>query len=125
MGIEQLIAATGIVSFVLFLLSAVNGIPKLRLLRYHAVTSYSCLVILILHVAAIKCDIYEPLGMIAALAMLLTIISGRFRWKLRRYWPCSVHPGAYGCACGFGHVYEIKARWPCQKHKRIIILLHT
>ncbi len=84
MGIEQLIAATGIVSFVLFLLSAVNGIPKLRLLRYHAVTSYSCLVILILHAAAaIKCDIYEPLGMIAALAMLLTIISGRFRWKLR------------------------------------------
>jgi hypothetical protein len=84
MGIEQLIAPTGIGSFILFLLSAINGTTKLCLLRYHAVTSYACLIILIVHVAgAVKCDIYEPLGMLAALGMLLTIISGRFRWNLR------------------------------------------
>jgi hypothetical protein len=84
MDLYAWIAPTGIVSFVLFAFACINGIPRFRLLRYHAVSGYACCAAVLVHsAAAILSHVIEPLGVIATIGILLTAASGTFRWKLR------------------------------------------
>lgn len=81
---ERLIAPTGTASFVLFLFALLNGIPRFRLLRFHAATGYACCAAVLVHGAvSVQCHIIEPLGILAAFGMVLTAVSGRAGWKLR------------------------------------------
>jgi len=73
MNIEQIIVPSGILSFVLFAFAFINGIPRFRLIRYHGVTGYACCAVVLIHTAAaLSCHIFEPLGMLASIGMLLT-----------------------------------------------------
>jgi cytochrome b561 len=86
MEIYDLIVPTGIASFALFVFALINGVPRFRLLRYHAITGYACCAIVLVHsAAAILCFVIEPLGVLASIGMLLTTASGFFRWKLRAH----------------------------------------
>jgi len=47
--------------------------------KVHAVSGYLCLLVTVVHsAAAVMCRIFEPLGILASLGMVLTILSGRF-----------------------------------------------
>jgi hypothetical protein len=83
MDLFSLIAPTGILSFVLFATACINGIPRLRLLRYHAVTGYACCTVVLAHsVIAVLCQVIEPVGVLATTGMVLTTVSGFLRWRL-------------------------------------------
>lgn len=83
MELYGLIKPTGIAAFILFLAACVNGIPRLRLLRYHAASGYACCAVTVVHsVIALVCRVYDPVGMLASLGMLFTTLSGYLRWRL-------------------------------------------
>jgi hypothetical protein len=85
---EQLIAPTGIASFLMFSAAAVTGIRRFRLLKYHRIAGYLCVLVVAIHFAlAASADFYEITGLAAGVCMLLTAISGillkrRFRLHL-------------------------------------------
>lgn len=86
MELYDLIVPTGIASFALFAFAFINGIPRFRLTRYHALSGYACCAVVLAHsIAAILSQVIEPLGVLATAGMLLTAASGRFRWKLRMH----------------------------------------
>lgn len=86
MDIAELIAPTGILSAALFVFALINGIPRLRLLKYHAITGYACVAVVLFHSAvALLSHIFEPLGVLATVGMLLTAVSGRLHWKMRTH----------------------------------------
>jgi hypothetical protein len=83
MDLYDLVKPTGIAAFVLFVLALLNGIPRLRLLRYHAVTGYACCLLVLAHsAAALWCHAMDPVGILASAGMVLTTLSGYLRWRL-------------------------------------------
>jgi hypothetical protein len=76
--VERLIVPTGILSFLLFLIALASGYNMRRFRKHHAVSGYLCLLVTVVHsTAAIMCQILEPLGILASLGMIFTILSGR------------------------------------------------
>jgi hypothetical protein len=80
---ERLIVPTGILSFALFLAAMVSGFIQWRAPRLHAAAGYACCLAVIVHsAAAIICQIFEPVGILASAGMILTAASGAYRpWK--------------------------------------------
>ena len=86
MDIEQIIIPTGILAFALFAFSMLNGIERFRLLRYHSVSGYLCCLVAVIHsIAAMLSHIFEPLGMLAVIGMILTTLGGYFKWGKRSH----------------------------------------
>ena len=85
---ELLLAPTGIASFLMFTAAAVTGIRRFRLLRYHRIAGYLCVLVVAIHFAlAASVGFYEITGMAAGICMSLTVITGiilkrRFRLHL-------------------------------------------
>jgi hypothetical protein len=74
---EKLIAAAGIVSFLLFMAATVTGFKRFRLFKYHQKVGYLCLLFVAIHfVLAASVNFYEITGVISGFFMFLTILSG-------------------------------------------------
>lgn len=82
MQVEQFIAPSGVIAFILFALSFASGFERLGIERFHKAFSYACLITVVVHsAAAFYCSIIEPLGVLASAGMVLTAASGALRWK--------------------------------------------
>lgn len=84
MELSALVAPSGILAFVLFIAACASGLSRLRLFRYHAACGYACLAVTLSHgLFAVFGHVIEPIGVLAALAMVAAAASGLLRFRPR------------------------------------------
>ena len=79
MEVVKLIAPTGILAGALFIISVVTGFKKVRLFRWHKPAGYLCGFVSVFHsYLAVSRHAIDPVGILAALLMIATVLSGIF-----------------------------------------------
>lgn len=85
MFLIHLIAPTGILAGVLFVICFVTGFRKLGFFRYHRLSGYACGAVSLFHsYLAISHHAIDPLGILAMALMIATVLTGVFPRNGRR-----------------------------------------
>ena len=81
----HLIAPTGILAGALFVICFITGFPKLGFFRFHRSSGYACGIVSLFHsYLAISHHAVDPLGILAAVLMIATVLTGIFMKRRKR-----------------------------------------